>query len=138
MGSEMCIRDRISADMLNFGYDVLVNDDKRALYLLQLQGVDVNLDTTIDDTEFLQQMMTLRMAIEEAKQTQDSVAITDLASEIAQLNAEYAKQFCAAYQQALWQQAVTAALQLRFLARLQAALQELAVTKAFDDDDLYM
>lgn len=126
----------ISSDLLNHAFDVLASDDKRAIYLLELQGVHINLDATTQDKVFLNKMMALRIDLEEAKQTSDKYALDELKLTIAHMQETTAQAFAHAFADKDWQSATALALNLRFLARLAEA----AVFVHHDDqaDDLYV
>lgn len=130
--------DSLSGDVLNHAFDILTCDDKRAIYLLELQGVHLNLDATTQDREFLTQMMALRMDLEDAKQASDKDAIAQLKNTISTLQADTAQAFASCFATKDWQKASDLALNLRFLARLSQAVTETAVYHDDTPDELYV
>ncbi|KPK08911.1 MAG: co-chaperone HscB [Betaproteobacteria bacterium SG8_39] len=68
---------------VNEAYRVLQNPLERARHLLELNGVDVALETnTAMPTEFLERQMTLREALEAASEGRDADALDALRAEL--------------------------------------------------------
>ena len=72
-----------TATLANEAYLTLKNSANRAKYCLALQNIDAVNDTnTSMPTDFLMQQMDWREALEDAKQTKDSVALEALLAEM--------------------------------------------------------
>ncbi|GGJ92482.1 co-chaperone HscB [Pseudomonas matsuisoli] len=83
------------AASLNEAYQVLKSPPRRARYLLTLQGVDMPLEATVQDPEFLMQQMQWREELEDLQDEADFDGIARfkhrLKDDQARLNAEFAE-----------------------------------------------
>lgn len=135
---DVAVNTAITSDLLNHAFDVLSCDDKRALYLLELQGLLINLDATTQDKAFLTQMMALRIELEEAKETKDMQTIASIKTTLAHLNTNTGDAFADAFAKEDWETATALALKLRFLARLAHAVSEAHLYYDDAPDELYV
>lgn len=124
--------------LINHAYNTLSRDDHRAAYLLTLVKQDLDLDQSIDDWDFLDIMMQLRIDLDD---TEDQNALNDLSSQVAQYASEQAQRFIIAYDAQNWQQAKDATRKLQFLGKLNddiiAKISE-QIAQNDHDDDLYV
>lgn len=125
----------INSDLLNFAFHTLNNDDLRAIYLLELAGVPVNIDQTINDLGFLDLMMDSRILLAESD---DSAIIQKTKAQLNDLHNTIANDFNVAYENKDWQMANDLALKLKFLAKLNDDFKETVMPDETGDDDLYV
>ncbi len=118
-----------SSELINQAYQTLYHDELRAIYLLEIAGLAVNLDNSIDDIEFLSLMMDSRIALEESACSDE---IAQVHANLDKLNRSLVQEFAVAYQTKEWQTAQTLALKLKFLAKLKNDTQKVVIS---DDDD---
>ena len=111
---------------INEAHDILRNEQTRARYLLQLQGVpfDVEQDTT-QDMDFLMAQMKLREQIDEVDQQNDPLNRLD---ELSSLARQQKKELMEQYQQQFavqeWDSAKDTVLKMQFFARLQQQINK--------------
>lgn len=78
---------------LNEAYQTLRTPSRRARYLLSLRGVEVPVETTVQDPEFLMQQMSWREELEDLQADADLAGVAQfkarLKSAQAQLNADF-------------------------------------------------
>lgn len=125
----------INSDLLNFAFHTLNNDDLRAIYLLELAGVPVNIDQTINDLDFLDLMMDSRILLAESD---DNAIIQKTKTQLNELHNTIANDFNSAYENKDWQMANDLALKLKFLAKLNDDFKETVTPDETGDDDLYV
>lgn len=124
----------LSSELINQAYHTLVADELRAIYLLEIAGLVVNLDDSIDDIEFLSLMMDSRIALEESECSDE---IAQVHANLDKLNRNLVQNFANAYHDKDWQNAQEYALKLKFLAKLQADTQKVVISDD-NDDELYV
>ncbi|MDO4441017.1 MAG: Fe-S protein assembly co-chaperone HscB [Moraxella sp.] len=126
------------ASLINHAYDTLYHDDKRAAHLLALAGIECDLNASISDWDFLDEMMEFRMALDDL---QDSSEIQHLLDAVNTQKARYNAQFSQIYQTQDWQNAQDTAQKIQFLEKLAIDVQH-KLTQSLnthtDDDDLYV
>ena len=115
------------AAWINEAYMTLNDSVKRARYLLELSGVELNDESqTTSDTEFLMEQMSIREALDNCRTSSDPLAKCDqiesqLKQRADQLNAEFID--------SMQSEQLTAALQvsrkMQFISRIQQQLREL-------------
>ena len=106
---------------INEAYKILLDEQMRARYLLQLAGVafDEEKDTT-QDTDFLILQMALREQIDEVDKNSDPLAALDnLSANAAQQKKQLIASFQRNYTGQEWEQAKEVVLKLQFFKRLQ-------------------
>lgn len=106
---------------VNEAYKALSEDQSRARYLLELQGVhfDFEKDTT-QDMEFLMAQMSLREEIDEVNKRSDPLEYLDeLIRKSRQQKAELIEDYQRQYTVQAWDQAKEIVLKLQFFTRLQ-------------------
>jgi len=106
---------------VNEAHKTLSDDQMRARYLLQLQGIEFDEDKdTTHDMEFLMQQMELREAIDSIDQQPDALAALDvLANQAAVQKNQLVQMFVCAFEAEHWDDAKQAVLKLQFFKRLQ-------------------
>ncbi len=124
--------------LINHAYHTLIADDLRAVYLLELAGQTINLDNSIKDLDFLDEMMDIRTALEDAKLAQDMSAIAHLRHDLEVRTRHQGERFDAAYEQKHWLNAIDSALKLKFLAKLYEDILTPITPHEDNDDDLYV
>ncbi|MFA9486685.1 MULTISPECIES: Fe-S protein assembly co-chaperone HscB [unclassified Moraxella] len=126
------------ASLINHAYDTLYHDDKRAAHLLSLSGIECNLNASINDWEFLDEMMEFRMALDDL---QSSSEIQNLLDTINNQKVQYNTQFSQCYQAHDWQNAQNTAQKIQFLEKLATDVQHKlaqSLNTHTDDGDLYV
>ena len=110
---------------INEAYDSLCDEQARARYLLQLQGVSFDSDQdTTQDLDFLAAQMELREQIDEVDQQRDPF---DRLDELALQARQQKNSLIELYQQQFstqdWQQAKDTVLKMQFFTRLQQQIK---------------
>jgi len=126
--------------VINHAYDILINPDSRANYLLELSGQELNVDHSIADLDFLDDAMEMRMALDDAESESDLPAITKLKTTVDQRIETQSYRFTEAYAQQDWSVAMDATQKLKFLVKLRKDM-DIAIDNSqqeADDDDLYL
>lgn len=106
---------------LNQAHDAVNDEQGRARYLLEMQGVtfDFEKDTT-KDMQFLMEQMELREKIDEANQADDPLERLDgLADEARQQKKELIQIFQKNFENCAWDEAKDIVLKMQFFTRLQ-------------------
>ncbi len=129
-----------NAALINHAYDILAADDSRAAYLLEMIGQDTDLDKSIDDWDFLGEMMDIRITLDELS---DIDKLQKLASHVQSVSDQNAAQFISAYNAKNYPAAQDAVRKLKFLAKLlndaHAKINQSLIKQSDDnDDDLYV
>lgn len=126
--------------VINHAYDILINPDSRANYLLELSGQELNVDHSIADLDFLDDAMEMLMALDDAESESDLPAITKLKTTVDQRIETQSHRFTEAYAQQDWSVAMDATQKLKFLVKLRKDM-DIAIDNSqqeADDDDLYL
>ena len=120
---------------INEAFKTLKDDQMRARYLLQMQGVEFDEDKdTTQDMEFLVGQMELREAIDTVDQQSDALTALDtLAEQAAAQKKQLVQVFQESYDQQQWEQAKEAVLKLQFFKRL---LNQIAHKQEALEDEL--
>lgn len=127
-----------NASLINHAFNTLNRDDERANYLLTLSGHDINLDNSISDLDFLDEMMDIRISLDD---TDNTSQIKSLENQVATMIATYANAFKSAYDDKSWSIATDNAQKLKFLGKLQddiIAKYSETLNNHQSDDDLYV
>ena len=127
-----------NASLINHAYNILNRDDERALYLLSLNRQDVNLDNSISDLDFLDEMIELRMALDDSDNAHE---IKTIEQSVLTMMTNFAHHFKIAYDDKAWKVATDNAQKLKFLGKLHddilAKYTDILNTQ-HNDDDLYV
>jgi len=108
------------ATQVNEAYQTLKNPLKRAIYLLELEGVDVLSETnTAMDPAFLMQQLEWHEKIEDARAARNAGQLESLRAELASEKCERFARLEALFGSAAMQPAAEAARQLLFIDRLE-------------------
>lgn len=104
------------ATRANEAYQTLKNPLKRAAYLCELHGVDLQTESnTAMPMAFLMQQMEWREALEDARRQKDIAALEALASQLRQQRAAHLTQICAVLDSGDYHQAAQDVRRLMFL-----------------------
>lgn len=132
----------ISSSLINQAYETLFVDDKRAMYLLELADQYAMLDKSIADLDFLDEMMDLRLSLDECDSEECALQLLTVAE---QKSHKYAEQFCCTYAKdnPNWQVAIDCAKKMQFLSNLSADIIAKKNSFIYDDstqsdDELYV
>lgn len=120
---------------INEAFETLSDEQMRARYLLQLQGIEFDEDKdTTHDMEFLMQQMELREAIDNVDQHADALAVLDaLADQAAVQKKQLVQMFQDAFAAQHWDDAKQAVLKLQFFKRLH---NQIAIKQDALEDEL--
>ena len=115
------------ASHVNEAYQTLIDPVKRARYLLEVNGLELNDETeTTSDTEFLMEQLELREQLDECRSKDDPVACCE---EIAEKLKSRAQQFANEFVEKLSEQQLEAARQvsrkMQFINRIQEQVMDL-------------
>lgn len=126
--------------VINHAYDILVNPDSRANYLLELSGEELNTDHSIADLDFLDDAMEMRMALDDAESSSDHATINTLKANAEQRIDNQSQRFKQAYSEQDWSEAKDATQKLKFLVKLKKDMDTTLDNsqQETDDDDLYL
>lgn len=114
--------------LINQAFQTLKDPVSRALYMLQLQGMETNTETdTTMDGAFLMEQMELREAIAEVRDQPDPLAVLDkLSSQLRVTLEQLAQQFAADFDKQLFKQAREIVRKMQFVTKAQTEISELA------------
>lgn len=115
---------------INEACQTLKDPVARAVYLLKLKGVDINLDNeTTMDMAFLMEQMEMREKLADMRQQDDPLAQLDkLAAEVKSKMAEMTRQFSAAYENNELEEARELIRKLQFMQKAKKEIDELSAT----------
>ena len=113
---------------INEAYQTLKDPVARAVYLLRLKGVDINLDNeTTMDMAFLMEQMEMREKLADMRQQDDPLDQLDrLAAEVKNNMADMTRQFSAAYENNQLEEAREHIRKLQFLQKARKEIDELS------------
>lgn len=111
---------------LNEAYQTLRDPTRRALYLLSLGGVEMPVETTVQDPEFLLQQMGWREELEELQAGADLAGIATFKSRLKSAQAELNDEFAVAWQdETRRQEAERLVRRMQFLDKLSHEVRQL-------------
>ena len=115
---------------INEAYQTLKDPVARAVYLLKLKGVDINLDNeTTMDMAFLMEQMEMREKLADMRQQDDPLEQLDkLAAEVKNKMAEMTRQFSAAYENDQLEEARELIRKLQFMQKAKKEIDELSAS----------
>ncbi|KDP36082.1 hypothetical protein JCGZ_08726 [Jatropha curcas] len=96
-------------------YRTLSNPRLRAIYILKLEGVDVNEEETITEPQLLAEIMEIREAVEEAPNTE---ALTDIQSQMREKLQYWSDSFANAFQSHKFEEAITCIRRMTYYDRV--------------------
>lgn len=109
---------------INQAYQILKNPIDRAAYLLTQHGIDADApEHTSFAPEFLMQQMQWREQLNDARETQNTIELAKLQSEIQDVQTELYQELAHSFTQQEYQQATLLVRQGRFLNKLQQEIQ---------------
>jgi len=108
------------AAWINEAYEILHSPVKRARYMLQIGGLDMNDEhETTADTAFLMEQIELREEMDQCKSCQDPMRCCDhVTGKLDQRSKEYANSFETLYQQGELEQARQVSRKMQFVERI--------------------
>ena len=121
-----------SSAQLNTAYDILNNDVKRASYLLELANRPISLNTSIADTDFLMSQLELREQLDEAESAEQLVG---LRLEVEEWLQNLAREFVLDYADEDWVEAQDTVRKMHFMANFLLDIRQ--QEDKFEDDDYY-
>ncbi|OOR87756.1 Fe-S protein assembly co-chaperone HscB [Moraxella caviae] len=130
--------DDSQSTLINHAFETINRDDKRALYLLDLQGHDINLTESISDLEFLGEMMEIRIDLDDCT---SKAELAPLEQSVQTLISAHSDDFRQEFIAQNWTNAKLAAQKLHFLGKLYDDVLSKAsefVSHNDGDDDLYV
>jgi molecular chaperone HscB len=114
------------AAWINEAYEILHHSVKRARYMLEIGGLDMNDDhETTNDTAFLMEQMEIREEMDQCKSCQDPMRCCDhVTGKLDLRSKEYAEQFETLYQQGKLEQARQVSKKMQFVQRILDQLDD--------------
>lgn len=114
------------AAQLNDAYQVLKNAPQRARYLLTLRGLELPLEATVQDPEFLLQQMQLREELEDLQDSADLDGVASFKRRLKGAQDDLEQQFAACWQVAdEREQAERLVRRMQFLDKLMREVRQL-------------
>lgn len=141
LSNEEAASSQQNSAVINHAYDILVNPDSRANYLLELSNQQLNTDHSIADLDFLDDAMDMRMSLDDAASSSDLTTIKSLKAKVDSRIEKYSERFDTAYNQQDWSTAMDATQKLKFLVKLKKDIDtaiDSSQQQPEDDDDLYL
>lgn len=114
------------ASYINEAYETLKHPVKRARYMLQTSGLELNDDNeTTSDTAFLMEQIELREEMDQCKSCQDPLRCCDhITGKLDQRSKEYASQFVKLFEQGDMEQARQVTRKMQFVDRIVEQIDE--------------
>jgi len=114
------------ASYINEAYETLKHPVKRARYMLQISGLELNDDNeTTNDTAFLMEQIELREEMDQCKSCQDPLRCCDhITGKLDQRSKEYASQFVTLFEQKYLEQARQVTRKMQFVDRIVEQIDE--------------
>ena len=108
------------AAWINEAYEILHNPVKRARYMLEIAGLDMENDhETTSDTAFLMEQIELREEMDQCRSCQDPMRCCDhVTGKLDQRSREYSNQFETLYQQKKLEEARQVSKKMQFVERI--------------------
>ena len=117
---------------LNTAYDILNSDVNRASYLLELSGRPISLNTSIADTDFLMSQLELREQLDEAENAEQLIG---LRLEVEEWLQSLAREFVLDYAEEDWIEAQDTVRKMHFMANFLIDIRQ--QEDKFEDEDYY-
>ncbi|MBT3204870.1 MAG: Fe-S protein assembly co-chaperone HscB [Gammaproteobacteria bacterium] len=114
------------AAWINEAYEVLKNPVKRARYMLEVSGLEMNDDhETTSDTVFLMEQIELREEMDECRSCKDPMRCCDhITGKLDQRSKEFSTNFISLYQQGYLEQARQVSKKMQFVERILEQIDE--------------
>ena len=114
------------AAMVNEAYEVLKNPVKRARYMLEVGGLDVNNDhETTSDASFLMEQIEIREELDQCRNCSDPMrGCEHITRKLDQRSREYAVNFESLYQQGKLEEARQVSKKMQFVQRIVDQIDE--------------
>ncbi|MCP4076464.1 MAG: Fe-S protein assembly co-chaperone HscB [Gammaproteobacteria bacterium] len=114
------------AAWINEAYEVLKNPVKRARYMLEVSGLEMNDDhETTSDTAFLIEQIELREEMDECRSCKDPMRCCDhITGKLDQRSKEFSTSFISLYQQGYLEQARQVSKKMQFVERILEQIDE--------------
>lgn len=111
---------------VNTAYQTLADDLQRAVYLLSLQGIDINTETdTQMPMDFLMKQMEIREALSEVKEDESSLStLDDMLVAIGKDRAELVQNVKSNFDEQAYKQARDDVRQFQFIEKLQNEIKQ--------------
>ncbi|KAK2647419.1 hypothetical protein Ddye_014908 [Dipteronia dyeriana] len=102
-------------------YRTLTNPLSRAIYILKLEGIDVNEEETVSDPELLTEIMEIREAVEDAA---DSKALTEILSPVQEKLVQWSKSFAYAFRNQKFDEALNCIRRMTYYDRVNKEIMK--------------
>ena len=118
-----------NAAHVNEAYETLKNPVKRAQYMLQVGGLDVQNDhETTSDTTFLMEQIEFREEMEECRSCKDPMrACSHITGKLDQRSKEFSNQFELLYQQGRFEDARQVSKKMQFVERILEQIDDIQI-----------
>ena len=115
------------ASHVNEAYQTLLNPVKRARYLLEINGLELNDETeTTSDTDFLMEQLELREQLDECRDSEDPVACCDeIADKLKSRAQQFADEFVEELVAEQYEAARLISRKMQFIYRIQEQVMDL-------------
>jgi len=117
------------ASWVNEGYETLSNPVRRARYMLQLSGLELNDESeTTSDTGFLMEQIAIREEIDECHSNADPLSCCEhIAARLRNRADQFGAEFVASFSQGALDQARLSSRKMQFVARILEQLMDLQI-----------
>ncbi|KAK3227053.1 hypothetical protein Dsin_006915 [Dipteronia sinensis] len=102
-------------------YRTLTNPLSRAIYILKLEGIDVNEEETVSDPELLTEIMEIREAVEDAA---DSKALNEILSPVQEKLIQWSNSFANAFRNQKFDEALNCTRRMTYYDRVNKEIMK--------------
>ncbi|KAL5739856.1 hypothetical protein ACOSP7_028751 [Xanthoceras sorbifolium] len=102
-------------------YRTLTNQLSRAIYIMKLEGIDVNEEETVSEPKLLTEIMEIREAVEDAA---DSKALNEILSPVQEKLIQWSKSFANAFRNRKFDEALTCIRRMTYYDRINKEIMK--------------